>query len=506
MKKNLTMKDPLLLKNKRVTVMGLGLFGGGVGAVKWLHKSGAKITVTDLRKPFELRESIKELSGLKNIRYHLNGHRTRDFTESDLIIANPAVPSDSPYLKLAEKKGVPIETEINLFFRLCPAPIIGITGSNGKTTTANLIYEIIKNAWRTVWLGGNIGRESLLEKSGQIDGKDIAVMELSSFQLDALKETGLSPRISVVTNITPNHLDRHLSIANYINAKKSILRYQGKSDYAVLNLDDREVRKWEQETLGRVLYFSARPHEYDGAFIKQNRFYVSFNGVKTPVCGITETKLPGRFNLENILAALAATVALNTPKNAAARAIRGFPGVEHRLELAGKINGVKYYNDSIATNPASTIGAIKAVPGNLHIILGGYDKKISFNSLARIISENHCRIKSLILIGSTSGAIYAALLKHAGSRLQKNTAVLLVGSKARTGQSEKNKPALPDFYRAVRLARLMAKAGDSVLLSPACASFDMFRNFAERGTLFKEIISGFACPPPAPPSRGNQPG
>jgi UDP-N-acetylmuramoylalanine--D-glutamate ligase len=452
--------------------MGLGLFGGGLGVTRWLHKSGAQITITDLRKPSELKEPLRALAGLKGIRYHLNGHQTSDFTKTDLIIVNPAVPPTSPYLKLAKKRNIPLETETNLFFQICPAPIIGITGSNGKTTTAYLISEIMKNSGYRVWLGGNVGKESLLEKTGQINKQDIVVLELSSFQLDALKQIGKSPHIGVVTNITPNHLDRHRTMRNYINAKKSILRHQDKSDYAILNYDDREVRRWSRKSRGKTIYFSRRKHSYDGAFTHNNKFYISANGNKRIICDISDTRLLGDFNRENIAAALAVAGIFNISAAHLAKVIRTFPGVEHRLEFVSEINGVKYYNDSIATNPASTIGAINAVAGHLHLILGGYDKQLPFDELSRVIIRNYQRIKSIILIGATTDKIEDALLKYGPCHLQKNIALLRTES----------------LTEAVRLAKLIAKSGDTVLLSPACASFDMFRNFAERGTLFKEIV------------------
>jgi len=452
--------------------MGLGLFGGGVGVTRWLHKSGAKITVTDLKKPTELKESLHTLSSLKGIVYHLGKHRAGDFTGTDLIVVNPAVPPDSPYLALAKKNRIPLETENNLLFQLCPAPIIGVTGSNGKTTTAYLIAEMLKGTGRKIWLGGNVGKESLLEKVNRIGKNDIVVLELSSFQLEDLNRIKKSPHISVVTNISPNHLDRHRIMRNYINAKKSILRYQNKSDYAILNLDDREVRQWTRESHGKTLYFSCRNHSYGGAFIRNNKFHISANDNKRIVCDISDTQLLGDFNRENIAAALAVAGLFNTPTSYLVKVIRTFPGVEHRLEFVSEINGVKYYNDSIATNPVSTIGAINAVNGNLHLILGGYDKRLPFDNLARVIIRNYQRIKSITLIGTTTDKIKNTLLKYDLRYLQDNIVIL----KARS---------LPE---TMILAKRIAKPGDTILLSPACASFDMFRNFAERGTLFKKIV------------------
>ncbi|MBI5779474.1 MAG: UDP-N-acetylmuramoyl-L-alanine--D-glutamate ligase [Planctomycetes bacterium] len=461
-----------IFKGKRVTVMGLGLFGGGVGVTRWLHKSGAKITVTDIRKPSELQESLQALADLKGISYHLGGHRTKDFTKADLVVVNPAVPPDSPYLALAKKNRVRLETESNLFFQLCLAPIIGVTGSNGKTTTAYLIAEMLKGTKRKIWLGGNVGKDSLLEKTDRIGRNNIVVLELSSFQLEDLSRIRKSPHISVVTNISINHLDRHKTMRNYINAKKSILRHQAKSDYAVLNLDDWEVRQWVKESDGKILYFSRRKHSYGGVFIHNNKFYISANGSRRAICDTSDTRLLGNFNRENISAALAAAGIFNIPTAHLAQVIRTFPGVEHRLEFVAEVNNVRYYNDSIATNPVSTIGAINAVSGNLHLILGGYDKLLPFDELAKTIIRSHRRVKSVILIGATADKIESALLKYGSGCLQDNTVILKAGY----------------LLETVLLAKRIAKTGDTVLLSPACASFDMFRNFAERGALFKKIV------------------
>lgn len=452
--------------------MGLGLFGGGVGISRWLHKAGAKITVTDLRKPAELKESLLALSDLKGITYHLGEHWDADFTKTDLIAVNPAVPPDSPYLMLAKKNHIPLETENNLFFQLCPAPIIGITGSNGKTTTSYLIAEMLKGAGRNIWLGGNIGKKSLLEKVHHIKKDDIVILELSSFQLEDLNRIKKSPYISVITNIAINHLDRHKTMNNYIKAKKSIIRHQGESDYVILNLDDNEVRQWSKESRGKTLYFSGRKHYYNGAFIHNNKIHISSNGNKRIICAISDIRLPGDFNRENITAALAVAGIFNIPIAHLAKVIRTFPGVEHRLEFVAEVNGVKYYNDSIATNPVSTIGAINAVSGNIHLILGGYDKLLPFDGLTKAIINNYQRIKSIILLGVTADKIERALLKYGPGHLQKDMVILRARSLTET----------------VLLARRIAKSGDTVLLSPACASFDMFRNFAERGRMFKEIV------------------
>ncbi|OHC12699.1 MAG: UDP-N-acetylmuramoylalanine--D-glutamate ligase, partial [Planctomycetes bacterium RIFOXYD12_FULL_42_12] len=267
-------------------------------------------------------------------------------------------------------------------------------------------------------------------------------------------------------------LDRHKTINNYIKAKKSIIYYQDKSDYAILNLDDKKIRQWSREIRGKTLYFSRHKHPCNGAFIHNNKIYTSSHGNKHIVSDISDIKLPGDFNQENILAALSVAMIFKIPPSKLASVIKTFSGVEHRLEFVTKINGVKYYNDSIATNPTSTIGAINTVSGNIHLILGGYDKQLPFNELAKVIMLNYQRVKSTVLIGATADKIKDALLK-CGQRYIQGEIIIL---KAKS------------LTEAVFLLKRIAKAGDTILLSPACASFDMFRNFAERGMLFKKAV------------------
>lgn len=455
------------LKGKKVTVMGLGLFGGGTGITSWLYKAGARVTVTDLRKPAELKESLQALAELKGIKYRLGRHLPDDFAKADLIIVNPAVPEGSPYLQIARKHDVPLETENNIFFQVCSCPIIGVTGSNGKTTTAALIYEMLKGTNRKVWLGGNIGMQSLHEVSDRIRPNDLAVLELSSFQLESLGVIRKSPFVSVVTNISPNHLDRHKTMVNYINAKKNILKFQTGSDYTVLNLNDKEVSRWSRECRSNILFFvNSKPgRRVNGAYIDKGRFYIVKNDNHRYICDSLETKLLGGFNLENIAAALAVASIFDVPGSFLKKTINSFKGIEHRLEFVKEIKGVKYYNDSIATNPESTIGAIRAVKGGLNLILGGYDKKLPFDGLAKEIAGNNKRIKSIILLGQTADTVQKTLKSN-------KTAILKVKT----------------FRDAVLLSGRIAQQGETVLFSPACASFDMFRNFRERGEVFKKIV------------------
>jgi len=453
------------LKNAKVTVMGLGLFGGGVGVTRYLARKGATVTVTDTKTANELSESITQLKDLP-ITFNLGGHNEEDFTNSDLIIVNPAIPSDSPYLNLAIKNSIPLETEMNLFMKLCKARTIGITGSNGKTTTTALIGEILNKSPIKTWTGGNIGK-SLLEYVDEIKQDDIVVLELSSFQLENLSHIQVSPTIAVVTNITPNHLDRHKTMDNYINAKKSILRYQRNDDCAILNWDDTIVRHFTSHTKGKILFFSIKEKLVNGAFSSGEKIQFSSDNYPQEI-NIAGRKLLGQFNIQNMLAATAAVFASagniwRDWHKDAERVFNEFTGVEHRLEFVCNIKGVKYYNDSIATNPESTIVALDTLPSPIILIAGGYDKKLAFDKLADKIAE---KVKYLILIGQT-----ANIIKDLVKKREQNISIDIASS-------------LKD---AVYLAKNKATRGDTILLSPACASYDMFRNFAERGNIFKKI-------------------
>jgi len=453
--------DTLFWRNKKVIVMGLGLFGGGVGVTKFLAKQGARITVTDLRPVGQLKESLDLLAQV-DVKYTLGRHKQEDFTGADVVIVNPAVPEDSSYLKLIREKKIPVETEMNLIFKLCPCPIIGITGSNGKTTTTALLGEMLKGGDRKAWIGGNIGQGSMLEYIDLIAPNDIAVLELSSFQLQDLGMIKQSPQYSVVLNIRPNHLDRHQTMANYINAKKEIIKYQTSVGYAVLNADDPEVVKWQSLAKGRTVFFGrkdSRPEVI--VFIRDGQFWLRDGSKPQSVGKITDTKLLGEFNHENILAAIATAHVVGVTRERISQAIKDFPGVEHRLEFVTEIDGIKYYNDSIATNPDATMAALRAISGSIVLIAGGYDKQLPLDGLAEEIKQ---RVKAVILIGQTAAQIETLLA----------ASVKVIKS-----------ATLP---QAVTAARKIAVSGDTILLSPACASYDMFRNFTERGKIFKDAI------------------
>ena len=450
------------LRGLRVTVMGLGLFGAGLGVTKYLCRAGARVTVTDLKSADDLHESLDALAGWP-VEFHLGGHREEDFRAADLVVVSPAVPPDSPWLTLAPA----LETEMNLFFKLCPArTIYGITGSNGKTTTTSLVGRILAEGPRRVWVGGNIG-VSLLTVVEEIQPDDLVVLELSSFQLENLDVLGRSPTTSVVLNITPNHLDRHGTIELYTEAKRAIVRHQRDDDVRVLNADDPVVR------------------DFAGA---RTRWFGSDAGAGTRVVGetiqhgahvfdVAGRRLPGGCNLSNMAAATSAT-ADSFPgwRDATERVLVSFEGVEHRLEYVTEIDGVAYYDDSIATTPERTLAALETLTGPLVILLGGYDKKLSFAELGSRVRE---RCRAAVVFGQTADALVDAL--GAGPDDGEARGAL----EAREACEIQRATSLDE---AVALARAAARPGNTVLLSPACASYGMFRNFAERGRTFKALV------------------
>ena len=452
-------------KNKKITVMGLGLFGGGAGIAQFLARQGARVTVTDLRNATELAPSLKQLEGIP-VSYKLGGHCDEDFINADMVIINPAVPKDSRFIQIARNNHVPMDTEINIFFQLCPAPIIGITGSNGKSTTTTLTGKILQQTQRMTWVGGNIGKSLLLELK-EIKPSDIVVLELSSFQLEELHNAKKSPGISVLTNISPNHLDRYSDMDEYIQAKKGIILHQKSEDYVILNYDDPELRRWERECRGSVVWYSTKDTLTNGAFVQGNDIILSVNGTRIAIPCISRIMIPGIHNLQNILAASCAAYLAGANGQHIGNVVTAFAGLEHRLEFVREVHGIRYYNDSKATTPKSAMAAIAAFQSPVILIAGGYDKGSDFGEFAEVCAKH---AKSVVLIGKTAGKIKELVIQKMA---QKETPSI------RTPNT---------FKEAFQQANALAASGDIVLLSPACASYDMFLNYEERGRQFKTMV------------------
>ncbi len=460
---------------RRVTVMGLGRFGGGVGVARFLLAQGAKVVVTDLGTEDDLADSVAAVGA--GATFRLGGHQDSDFTDTDLVVVNPAVKPGDQFLDLARRSGVPVTTEINLFFERCPARVIGVTGSVGKTTTASMIGRALAaDGSRPVWVGGNIGG-SLLADIDRMTGGDLVVLELSSAQLYRLAPTGLAPNVSVVTNLSPNHIDWHGSMESYAAAKKHILANRSPNAVAVLNYDDPVVRGWANDAT-RTLFFStgeqppgfarAKPGSAvatpGGVFVRQGMIVASFDGGETEVLDIRAMKAPGAHNVANAAAAVAACLAVGADLRKAGAALAGFEGAEHRLEFVRDVGGVRFFNDSKATTPESTAAALRAFREPVVLILGGRDKGADYGVLAGAVGG--CR--AAVLMGEMAVRLSGILADSAPG---------LATTRAST------------MERAVRSAAALARPGDIVLLSPACTSYDMFRNFEERGRAFKDAAS-----------------
>ena len=454
--------------NRKVTVMGLGLFGGGVGAARHFAENGAQVTVTDKRSESDLKPSIEALKDLP-IRFVLGKHFEDDFRNADILLVNPGVPLDNPLVAMARGAGARIEFAMNLLFKLTEKNRkIGITGSNGKSTTTALLGEMVRVMDDRALVGGNIGK-CLLSETKNLKSDIPIVLELSSFMLEGMRDMAISPNVAIVTNLSPNHLDRHRTMLEYAEAKLNIIRHQGPEDCAILNADDPALTGWDSQTRARVIRFSVREElEGNAAFLAGDKLVVRWEGVEEVIAHRKSMRLPGVHNVANALAASAAAIAFGVKPWQVAEALSKFSGLPHRLEVVARNdNKVTYYNDSIATTPESAICALASFDGPITLIAGGSDKGSAYDELALSIVR---KARRLILLGVTAPKIEEAVRRAA---LQCNRCPEIL--RATT------------LEHAAMLASNGALPGEAVLLSPACASFDMFRNFQERGELFRAL-------------------
>ncbi len=448
------MSASIELRNKRVLVVGLARTG--IATALFCAARGAHVTATDTRAGKELGDPVAVLQKA-GVALELGGHRQELILDADLIIPSPGVPADAPLLQFARSKGVTIWSEIELAYRFLKGRLIGITGSNGKTTTTSLIEHILRSAGFSTILAGNIGTPliSCVEKSSE---KTVAVAELSSFQLELIEK--LRPNISVFLNLTPDHLDRHHTLESYGAAKARIFQNQGESDSAVLNADDPGTTPYAPAK-PQVFWFSRKQRVAQGAFVKESEILFRREGTEEAILKLADIPLAGAHNVENVLAAVAATKLAGAESAAIAKGVRSFAGVEHRLEFVAEIGGVRFYNDSKATNVDATLKALDAFPGRILIILGGKDKGSDYTVLQARLRER---------------AILALLIGVAADKIEKQIAGSVAIEQAGT------------LERAVETAAHAARAGDVVLLAPACASFDQFQNYEHRGRVFKELV------------------
>ena len=448
------------LKNRKVAVIGLGV--SNIPLIEYLHNLNSKVTIFDKRNMEEIDKNIIEKITEYSMEFSFGKEYLSRLIGFDIIFRSPSCRLDLPEIEAEQKRGAIVTSEIEMLLELCPGTVVGVTGSDGKTTTTSLIYEILKEAGYNCYLGGNIGTP-LFTKIEEMMPEDKVVLELSSFQLMGMK---ISPKISVITNITPNHLDIHKSYDEYIEAKKNIFKYQDKDGLLVINYDNDITREFIKEAKGNVIYFSSKTKLEDGFILDGNIIKESKNKVRKHILNTNDVILRGRHNYENICTALAATSTL-VDTETAVKAICKFKGVEHRLEFVREINGAKWYNDSIGSSPTRTIAGLNSFDENIILIAGGYDKHLDYTPMAKPVVD---KVGVLVLVGQTSEKIYNAVMKELNGR---HLEIHLCKT----------------LEEAVNAAYKVAKRNDVVLFSPASASFDMFKNFDERGKKFKEIVN-----------------
>lgn len=461
--------------NRTVAVVGLGV--SNLAVIRYLAGRGARLVGFDQKTEAALDKTTDELKAL-GVRLVLGPDYLSQLDGPwDAVVLTPGMPKNIPVLQRLRERGVPFFSEIGLFFSLCKARIVGITGSSGKTTTTTLIGEMLRRGQQPVYVGGNIGRP-LVEVAEEIPPDAWVVLELSSFQLEMLDQ---SPHIALVTNVTPNHLDVHETMDAYIAAKRRIYEFQTAADVAVFNGDDDTTRQMAAASPGTQLSFSRRGEQEAGAWVDGDHIVVRIgrgegnSGEPTVVCRRSDIVLPGEHNVENVLAAVTVAAACGLDVEHMRAAVAEFTGVRHRLELVGQWNGVRFYNDSIATSPARAVAGIRAFSAPIVLIAGGYDKQLPFDELAAALPG---RVHTVVLLGATAGKIEQAIEAHT----------------EKTGAAPPRIVRVASLDEAVEQARLAAHPGDVVLLSPACASYDMFPNFEVRGDRFRELTARFAEP------------
>jgi UDP-N-acetylmuramoylalanine--D-glutamate ligase len=447
------------LHEKRVLVVGLGK--SGVASALFLKSRGAQVTVSDSKPSDQLQEEIPLLLD-HGIVVETGGHGERTFRGQDLIVVSPGVPVDAQPLVQARALGETVIGEIELASRFFPGTIVAITGSNGKTTTTTLAGEIATAGGIRTLVGGNIGTPAV-SLVAEASLESVVVLEVSSFQLETIQT--FRPQIAVVLNITPDHLDRHRTFAAYVDAKARIFENQNPSDFSVLNADDPTCVELAQRTKAQVIWFSRKKEVSRGAYVLDGRIMYRDPRNQQEVMLVSEIPLKGAHNVENVLAGVCIGRLLDCMSDCIREAVRNFKAVEHRIEYVATVRGVEYYNDSKATNVDATLKALESFPANIHLILGGKDKDSDYTQLNHLLKE---RVRQVYTIGAAAEKIES----------QVREAVKIVHAET--------------LEKAVKQAAAAAQSGDVVLLAPACASFDQFRNYQHRGQIFKETVRALA--------------
>jgi UDP-N-acetylmuramoylalanine--D-glutamate ligase len=448
------MPGSMELRKKRVLVVGLARTG--VATALFCAGHNAMVTATETRAESELGDAPAKLRAA-GVTLELGGHTEKTFLAQDLIVPSPGVPADDKFLMLARSKGITVWSEIELAYRFLEGKLIGITGSNGKTTTTTLVHHILVNGAMRSYLAGNVGTP-LISEVEKMDAGSVAVAELSSFQLELIEK--FRPNIGALLNLTPDHLDRHKTMEAYAAAKARIFENQTELDAAILNADDAASAKYAPRK-PQVFWFSRQKRVVQGACLHGDEIVVVHHGKEDPVMKAAEIPLAGAHNLENVLAAVIIARLAGVDSATIAKAVKSFAGVEHRLEFVADIRGVRYYNDSKATNVDATLKALDAFPRRILVILGGKDKGSDYTVLQKPLRER---------------AILALLIGAAADKIEKQIAGSVAIERAGT------------LERAVEAASMAARSGDVVLLAPACASFDQFENYEQRGRVFKQLV------------------
>ena len=443
------------LKDKRVLVVGLGK--SGVASALFLKAHGARVTVSDTKSGDELRNEIPSLLD-HGITVETGGHGERTFRGQDLIVVSPGVPVDTPLLVQARALGEAVIGEIELAAQFLHGPIVAITGSNGKTTTTSLTGEILTAGGLPVLVGGNIGTPAI-SLAEQAKPETVIVLEVSSFQLETIKT--FRPKVAVVLNVTPDHLDRHRTFEAYVDAKARIFENQRGDDFTVLNEDDLTCMTMAARTRAQVFSFSRQKEVKQGAWVREGKILFRDGDRQRDIMLVSEIPLKGTHNLENVLAAVCAGALMGCAPEKIRQTVRDFKAVEHRLEFVATIRGVDYYNDSKATNVDASMKAIEAFPGGIHLILGGKDKNSDYRQMRSLIMD---RVKTVYTIGAAAEKIH--------THVEGAAPIVSAGTLA----------------EAVARAAAAAQPGEIVLLAPACSSFDQFENYEQRGRVFKELV------------------
>ncbi len=449
------------IKFRKVAIIGLGV--SNLPLLDAMYEKKAKVSVFDEREKGALPKELLEKINTYGFTAYFGKNCLENLKGFDIVFRSPSCLPTRPELQQEENRGAIVTTEIEMLMKMCPCKMIGVTGSDGKTTTTSLIHAILQKAGYHTFLGGNIGTP-LFTKLPEMTPDDIVVLELSSFQLMGME---ISPDIAVITNITPNHLNIHKDYDEYIEAKKNIFKFQKENGRVVLNYYNEINKNCAKEVIGKVVFFIHKEKIENGFIVDGKMIKECEDGIRKHLFDGSEAILRGSHNLENIATAIAATKTL-VPIEKAVEAIKEFKPVEHRIEFVKEIDNVKWYNDSMASSPTRTLSGLNAFEEEIVLIAGGYDKNLDYHPLAKPIVD---KVKAVLLIGQTSGKIFD-VVKEEAEKQGKDIDIYMCDSLAQT----------------VTLAKKLAKSGNVVLFSPASASFDMFKDFADRGNQFKDLV------------------